>query len=282
MKRILFCLALLSVFTLSACGIQTETPENTTVLMDDDAPLQYDPSDPLASHLDRSNLDDTTISNATQNLNITSKDNGVTGKLQQAMGSANLLYLSLEVTYPDTVEHLGLLDSSPTFTLTKTKQATQEDSFASVGSSWGCDPDSTSITYLLEVESSHALLTTGQEVTLHMEIPATGSALSFDWSIETSAPQKEVVLKNEQGEQRGSAILTPFALSVSLDRTDQDRYALLSSLTLLDKNGDPLIPNEAAEASDSETYQIFFTFSSPLMVDQVGTIQIGTLTGTVS
>ena len=250
--------------------------------MDGDVPPQYDPSDPLASELDRSNLDDRTISNATQNLDITSEDNGVTGRLQQAMGSANLLYLSLEVTYPDTVEHLGLMDASPTFTLTKTGQTTQEDSFASVGSSWGCDPDSTSITYLLEVESSYALLTTGQEVTLRMEIPATSSALSFDWTIETSAPQKEIVLNNEQGEQMGSAILTPFALSVSLDSTDLDRDALLPSLVLLDKNGNPLMPNEAAAASDTETYQIFFTFSSPLMVNQVGTVQIGTLTGTVS
>ena len=282
MKHLLFCLALLAALVLSSCGTQTEAPEDAAVPMEEDSAPQYDPSNPLASQLDCSNLDDETISNATQNLDVTSEDNGVTGRLQQAMGSANLLYLSLEVTYPDTVEHLGLMDSSPVFTLTKTGQTTQEDSFASVGSSWGCDPDSTSITYLLEVESSHALLTTGQDVTLRMEIPTTGSVLSFDWTIKTSAPQKEIVLNNEQGEQMGSAILTPFALSVSLDSTDQDRYALLSGLTLLDKNGDPLMPNEAAAASDTETYQIFFTFSSPLMVDQVGTVKIGTLTGTVS
>lgn len=273
---------LLAVFVLSACGTQTKTPEETAVPMEEDSAPQYDPSDPLSSQLDRSNLDEETISNATQSLDVTCEDNGVTAKLQQSMGSANLLYLSLEVTYPDTAEHLGLLDSSPVFTLTKTGQATQEDSFASVGSSWGCDPDSTSITYLLEAESSHALLTTGQDVTLRMEIPATGSALSFDWTIETSAPQKEIVLKNEQGEQMGSAILTPFALSAFLDSTSQDRDGLLSSLVLLDKNGDLLTPNEAAAAADAETYQLFFEFFSPLMVEQVGTVQIGALTGTVS
>lgn len=273
---------LLAVFVLSACGTQTKTPEETAVPMEEDSAPQYDPSDPLASQLDRSNLDEETISNATQSLDVTCEDNGVIGKLQQAMGSANLLYLSLEVTYPDTAEHLGLLDSSPVFTLTKTGQAMQEDSFASVGSSWGCDPDNTSITYLLEAESSHALLTTGQDVTLRMEIPATGSALSFDWTIETSAPQKEIVLKNEQGEQMGSAILTPFALSAFLDSTSQDRDGLLSSLVLLDKNGDLLTPNEAAAAADAETYQLFFEFFSPLMVEQVGTVQIGALTGTVS
>lgn len=282
MKRILFCLALLASFALSACGTQTEAPENTAVPMDGDGTPQYDARDPLASHLDCSNLDDATITNATQDLDVTSESNGVTAKLQQAIGSSNLLYLSLEVTYPDTAEHLGLLDAAPTFTLTKTGQTTQDDNFANVGSSWGCDPDSTSITYLLDVESSHAMLTTGQEVTLRMEIPATGSALSFDWTIETSAPQEEIVLKTQQGEQMGSAILTPFALSASLNSTGQDRDALLSSLVLLDKNGDPLMPNEAAAASNTEPCQIFFTFSSPLMVDQVGTIQIGTLTGTVS
>ncbi len=250
--------------------------------MEEDSASKYDPSDPLENFLDRSNLDDETISNATQNLDVTCEDNGVTGKLQQAMGSANLLYLSLEVTYPDTAEHLGLMDSSPVFTLVKTGQAMQDDSFAGVGSSWGCDPSSTSITYLLEAESAHALLTPGQDVTLRMEIPATGSALSFDWTIETSAPQKEIVLKNKQGEQMGSAILTPFALSTFLDSTGQDRDGLLSSLVLLDKNGDPLTPNEAAAASDAETYQLFFEFFSPLMVDQVSTVQIGDLTGTVS
>lgn len=281
MKHLLFCLALLSAFALSACGTQTKAPEDTAIPMEEDSAPQYDSSNPLASHLDRSNLDEETISNATQNLDVTSEDNGVTGILQQAMGSTNLLYLSLEVTYPDTVEHLGLMDSSPVFTLVKTGEATQEDSFASVGSSWGCDPDSTSITYLLEVESSHALLTTGQDVTLRMESPATDSVLSFDWTIETSAPQAEIVLSNQQGEQMGSAVLTPFALSASLDRTDPDRDALLSGLVLLDKNGDPMMPNEAAAASDAETYQLFFAFSSPLMVEQVGTVQIGTLTGTV-
>ena len=282
MKRILFCLALLAAFALSACGTQAEAPENTAVPMDGDEAPQYDPSNPLANYLDHSNLDDETLSHATQSLDVTCESNGVTAKLQQAMGSANLLYLSLEVTYPDTAEHLGLLDAAPTFTLTKTGQTTQDDSFANVGSSWGCDPDSTSITYLLDVESSHAMLTTGQEVTLRMEIPATGSVLSFDWTIETSAPQEEIVLKNEQGEQMGSAILTPFALSASLNSTGQDRDALLSSLVLLDKNGNPLMPNEAAAASNTEPCQIFFTFSSPLMVDQVGTVQIGTLTGTLS
>lgn len=282
MKRILFCLALLAAFALSACGTQTEVPENTAVPMDGDEAPQYDPSNPLANYLDHSNLDEETFSHATQSLDVTSESNGVTAKLQQAMGSANLLYLSLEVTYPDTAEHLGLLDAAPTFTLTKTGQTTQDDNFANVGSSWGCDPDSTSITYLLDVESSHAMLTTGQEVTLRMEIPATGSDLSFQWTIETSAPQKEIVLKNEQGEQMGSAILTPFALSASLDSTGQDRDGLLSSLVLLDKNGNPLTPNEAASAADTETYQLFFEFFSPLMLEQVGTVQIGTLTGTVS
>ena len=42
------------------------------------------------------------------------------------------------------------------------------------------------------------------------------------------------------------------------------------------------MPNEAAAASNTEPCQMFFTFSSPLMVNQVGTIQIGTLTGTLS
>ena len=158
MKRILFCLALLAAFALSACGTQTEAPENTAVPMDGDEAPQYDPSNPLANYLDHSNLDDETLSHATQSLDVTSESNGVTAKLQQAMGSANLLYLSLEVTYPDTAEHLGLLDAAPTFTLTKTGQTTQDDSFANVGSSWGCDPDSTSITYLLDVDSSHAML----------------------------------------------------------------------------------------------------------------------------
>ena len=49
MKRILFCLALLAAFALSACGTQTEAPENTAVPMDGDEAPQYDPSNPLAN-----------------------------------------------------------------------------------------------------------------------------------------------------------------------------------------------------------------------------------------
>ena len=62
MKRILFCLALLAAFALSACGTQTEAPENTAVPMDGDEAPQYDPSNPLANYLDHSNLDDETLS----------------------------------------------------------------------------------------------------------------------------------------------------------------------------------------------------------------------------
>ena len=70
MKRILFCLALLAAFALSACGTQTEAPENTAVPMDGDEAPQYDPSNPLANYLDHSNLDDETLSHATQSLDV--------------------------------------------------------------------------------------------------------------------------------------------------------------------------------------------------------------------
>ena len=49
MKRILFCLALLAAFALSACGTQTEAPENTAVQMDGDVAPQYEPWIPLVN-----------------------------------------------------------------------------------------------------------------------------------------------------------------------------------------------------------------------------------------
>lgn len=282
MKRILFCLALLAAFALSACGTQTEAPENTAVPMDGDEAPQYDPSNPLANYLDHSNLDDETLSHATQSLDVTSESNGVTAKLQQAMGSANLLYLSLEVTYPDTAEHLGLLDAAPTFTLTKTGQTTQDDSFANVGSSWGCDPDSTSITYLLTAESPQALLTPGQEVTLRMEEAATGADLSFSWTITNQTPCQTISLQDAVGNAVGSAVLSPFALSASFEPTGEDILDLMGGLVLLDRNGNQLTPNESAENSSTDRQELFFIFYSPVMVDQVSQVKIGTLSGTVS
>lgn len=282
MKRILFCLALLAAFALSACGTQTEVPENTAVPMDGNEAPQYDPSNPLANYLDHSNLDDETLSHATQSLDVTSESNGVTAKLQQAMGSANLLYLSLEVTYPDTAEHLGLLDAAPTFTLTKTGQTTQDDSFANVGSSWGCDPDSTTITYLLTAESPQALLTPGQEVTLRMEEAATGADLSFSWTITNQTPCQTISLQDAAGNAVGSAVLSPFALSASFEPTGEDILDLMGGLVLLDRNGNQLTPNESAENSSTERQELFFIFYSPVMVDQVSQVKIGTLSGTVS
>ena len=99
MKRILFCLALLAAFTLSACGTQPTAPEDAAVPMEGNGTPQYEASNPLANHLDRSNLTDETVSNATQNLNLEAEDSGVSAKLQQAMGGPNLLYLSLEVIW---------------------------------------------------------------------------------------------------------------------------------------------------------------------------------------
>ena len=282
MKRILFCLALLATFALSACGTQTEVPENTAVPMDGDEAPQYDPSNPLANYLDHSNLDDETLSHATQSLDVTSESNGVTAKLQQAMGSANLLYLSLEVTYPDTAEHLGLMDHAPVFTLNGVGQATEDNSIAGIGSSWGCDPNSTTITYLLTAESPQALLTPGQKVTLRMEEAATGADLSFSWTITNQTPCQTISLQDAAGNAVGSAVLSPFALSASFEPTSEDIWDLMGGLVLLDRNGNQLTPNESAENSSTDRQELFFIFYSPVMVDQVSQVKIGTLSGTVS
>ena len=282
MKRILFCLALLAAFTLSACGTQPTAPEDAAVPMEGDGTPQYEASNPLANHLDRSNLTDETVSNATQNLNLEAEDSGVSAKLQQAMGGPNLLYLSLEVTYPDTVEHLGLLDHAPVFTLHGVGQATEDNSIAGIVSSWGCDPDSTTITYLLTAESPQALLTPGQEVTLRMEEAATGADLSFSWTITNQTPCQTISLQDAAGNAVGSAVLSPFALSAACEPSGEDIFDLMGGLVLLDRNGNQLTPNESAENSSTDRQELFFIFYSPVMVDQVSQVKIGTLSGTVS
>ena len=274
MKRILFCLALLAAFTLSACGTQPTAPEDAAVPMEGDGTPQYEASNPLANHLDRSNLTDETVSNATQNLNLEAEDSGVSAKLQQAMGGPNLLYLSLEVTYPDTVEHLGLMDHAPVFTLNGVGQATEDNSIAGI--------DSTTITYLLTAESPQALLTPGQEVTLRMEEAATGADLSFSWTITNQTPCQTISLQDAAGNAVGSAVLSPFALSASFEPTGEDILDLMGGLVLLDRNGNQLTPNESAENSSTDRQELFFIFYSPVMVDQVSQVKIGTLSGTVS
>lgn len=250
--------------------------------MEGDGTPQYEASNPLANHLDRSNLTDETVSNATQNLNLEAEDSGVSAKLQQAMGGPNLLYLSLEVTYPDTVEHLGLMDHAPVFTLNGVGQATEDNSIAGIGSSWGCDPDSTTITYLLTAESPQALLPPGQEVTLRMEEAATGADLSFSWTITNQTPCQTISLQDAAGNAVGSAVLSPFALSASFEPTGEDILDLMGGLVLLDRNGNQLTPNESAENSSTDRQELFFIFYSPVMVDQVSQVKIGTLSGTVS
>ena len=282
MKRILFCLALLAAFTLSACGTQPTAPEDAAVPMEGNGTPQYEASNPLANHLDRSNLTDDTVSIATQILYLEAEDSAESAMLQQAMGGPNLLYLSLEVTYPDTVEHLGLMDHAPVFTLNGVGQATEDNSIAGIGSSWGCDPDSTTITYLLTAESPQALLTPGQEVTLRMEEAATGADLSFSWTITNQTPCQTISLQDAAGNAVGSAVLSPFALSASFEPTSEDILDLMGGLVLLDRNGNQLTPNESAENSSTDRQELFFIFYSPVMVDQVSQVKIGTLSGTVS
>ena len=57
---------------------------------------------------------------------------------------------------------------------------------------------------------------------------------------------------------------------------------VLGGLVLLDRNGNQLTPNESAENSSTDRQELFFIFYSPVMVDQVSQVKIGTLSGTVS
>ena len=161
-------------------------------------------------------------------------------------------------------------------------QATEDNSIAGIGSSWGCDPDSTTITYLLTAESPQALLTPGQEVTLRMEEAATGADLSFSWTITNQTPCQTISLQDAAGNAVGSAVLSPFALSASFEPTGEDILDLMGGLVLLDRNGNQLTPNESAENSSTDRQELFFIFYSPVMVDQVSQVKIGTLSGTVS
>ena len=56
----------------------------------------------------------------------------------------------------------------------------------------------------------------------------------------------------------------------------------MGGLVLLDRNGNQLTPNESAENSSTDRQELFFIFYSPVMVDQVSQVKIGTLSGTVS
>lgn len=298
MKKVLLGCLLLAFLFCAACGQQKE---ETAVPMPadggDEAQIRLDPNDPLNSYLDLSQLDQATLAACTQTLDITSENNGVTATLRSVVGDAMTLYLTVDLTFPDSVDRLLSLpsDSSDAMfrgfsidiakgTITDPNQIAENSIFglASTTSS-GRELSENTVRYLFSITYREPVLTPGREVTLSLSNPyGETSTHLFHWTVETQAPVQEATLTDQEGTVVGSGFFSPFSACVTLQKGDAlDPDALLESTALLDASGQPIPGFQLSGVEGDPPLFLQFLSYVPVLPDQLHTLQTGTCTAQI-
>lgn len=299
MKRFLsLILLLLFALTLAACGQKT-TEEQDAVPMPadggDEALIQLDPSDPLASYLDLSQLPAETLSAAIQELNLTSESGGCQATLQKVLGDAMTLYLSLNVTYPEGT------DLSDPAKLTQGSDARSSDRVILVEGTFTdpaqipekiSDTDISSVSfqgtqtgdrtanYLITISYRDAALTPGKEVTLLYEDRIIDSTYLFHWTVENQAPIRQAELTDQAGSVVGTGVISPFAACLTIQdngiATAMEPDLLLDQLAFLDASGAPVDGFRGTGVINTSAPMYFEAMAFvPVLPDQLTAVQLG-------
>lgn len=286
MKRFLLLLLPL-VFLLAACGGK---PAASAVPMPidggDEAQIQLDPNDPLTGYLDLRQLPEETAAAASQALALTSQDNDVQATLQKAVGDSGLLYLTLEVTYPDRVDLSDapqqLQDNLVLAEGTITDPSQMPETSFSDGCHITCQGSQVSehtINLLFTVSCDPPLLTPGKEVTLLYRDHLGQSAHLFSWTLQTEAPARQAELVRQDGTVVGSAALSLFSAHLTLQDAALAQLTaaqLQETFAFLDASGQAL-PSFQAAAVHQEENALSLTAQSfvPTLPDQIHAVQLG-------
>lgn len=272
-KYLLLSLLLLATLTLAACG---EKDDATPMPTDggDEAQIQLDPTDPLVSYLDLSQLDQETLAACTQDLTLESENNGVTMKLHKAMGDAMTLYLTLDVIYPETME----LQDPRTYGATLTEMTLTVEGGQTINLDVQVQQiQDYTMSYILRAACNKEVLTQGKAVTLALSDDlAGGSTHTFQWTVETQAPFQYADLKDDAGTMVGTVILSPFALSSDVWKPDDlDQDQVVDNLVLLDLDGNAISHNAAGVGAGTGTLHLEYRFFAPVDLSTAATVQIG-------
>lgn len=275
-KLLILSLLLLGALALAACGGGKDQTDAVPMPTDggDEALIQLDATDPLANYLDLGQLTPETLTASLQVLDQTSQDPNCTVTLRQVMGDAMTLYLSLAITYPDTMDlqdprAVGEPLSEISLTTQAGQSATLRQQVRQI--------DGHTVSYLYAACYSKEVLTPGTVVTLSLTDTLNGtSAHTFQWTVETQGTFRYADLKDDAGTMVGTVILSPFGLSADLwDPSPLEGQEPTEALTLLDQAGSPLSVNPSATSAGTGTLHLEYRFFSPLEPDQAATVQIG-------
>ena len=303
MRRILpLLLCLFLLCSLAACG---EEPASDAVPMPtdggDEAQIQLDPNDPLSNYLDLCQLPAETVSAATQTLDLTSESNGCQAVLQKAVGDAMTLYLSVAVTYPESVDLSASLPLAQTSgsgsygttsvvvtegTVTDPGQMPAEsdlEGLSGVGLQSSQMGDHT-LQYLITLHFQDAVLTPGREVMLLFADQLGDNTHLFHWTVENQAPVQQAELAAEDGTVVGTGVFSPFAACLtfpegSLLATEADR--LLEALAFLDQAEAALPAFQGTAITGGGTSAPVILEAQafvPMMPEEIHAVQIGTQT----
>lgn len=300
MKRILsLALLLLFALTLAACGGEKTAEEPNAVPMPtdggDEALIQLDPSDPLASYLDLSKLPPETVSAAIQELNLTSEAGGCQATLQKALGDAMTLYLSLDVTYPEGTDlsDPSMLTQGSDYrssdrvvlvegTITDPAQIPDKisDTEISSVSFQGTQTGDRTANYLITISYREAVLTPGKEVTLLYEDRLLDVTHLFHWTIENQAPVQQAELTDQDGNVAGTGVLSPFAACLTIQdntiATSMEPDRLLDQLAFLDASGVPIDGFRGTGVNNDSAPMLFEAMAFvPVSLDQLAAVQLG-------
>lgn len=289
MKRTLAAiLLLLVVLTLAACGSKED--KNASVPMPTDggeeAAIHLDPKDPLASYLDLSQLSQETLDSATQELNLTSENNGVQAKLTKVLGDALTLYAVVEITTPENVTPNEAVISAAlvegTFHDPAKFPSMPENSDVNLQA---LPPKGNTVTYLLNISYQDETLTPGKDVTLLFQNKSDGSPPHlFHWTVQTKGDIRHLSLIDQSGTQVGTAVLSSFGMSAALhSQQSLDLDTLAQEVVLLDLNGKPVLGFQTSGITgDGTNLCVKATSFTPLELSNLSTLKIGTFSALVN
>lgn len=230
---------------------------------------------PLATYLDLDGLSETTLAGCYQTVGEEAKAAGAVLRVTETAGDGMILHVAFTFQPPKDSDFFlspkdvslvqgssaddGYVGASPTNLQSKENEDGGYDCLA---------------TFLYDRE----LLRAGEPLTLSVRDSSGDSfSCSVTWTQEKLGSVTYVDLKDSAGTMVGTALLSSFALNISLwDTRGVSPQDLQNSISLLDANGEAL-PIQGAFVTESGT---FFSgqFYAPVDLDRVDAIHIGLFT----
>ncbi|MCF0122669.1 MAG: DUF4179 domain-containing protein [Ruminiclostridium sp.] len=273
-------LSVLMALCLTACGQQESSAQDASqnisqesVPAPETATLEEVQEAPFETHFDMSGLSEETIDRALQTVDQKDTHNGITVQIQQSLWDGQNLYVAFDLIYPagrpSTPDLPDLLLASGKVT----------DPAKAV-----LIPTTIDVTYTEMGSNTHSYFVTfsGCEISLvnkeiSLILPLPSDTFLFTWTVESDCESQTVDLVDRSGAAVGTAVLSPFTLSIHFENVDPSGFSADgSAIVLLDAAGEP-IPETWSISGDP--YDAVLEFFIPMEPGTIRTVQVGPYTG---